>query len=274
MQIMISADMEGATGVTCGLDVDPETRGWERFRHLFSAEVNAVATGLFEAGADEVLVNEAHASMRNLPIEELDDRLQLLTGRHKPLGMMEGIADADGVVFLGYHVGASQPGVLAHTYLGNSITGVWLDSEPASEGHLNAHLADEFGVPVILVSGDDRTCEDAAGYAPEARTVAVKRCISRYAAVCLSPAKAFELQREAAADSATLAKRVPASQQPHRVEIEFDATHLADAVTNIPTVESVGHCRVGFDSPSMLEAMQTFKVMSAIAAGAREKVYG
>ncbi len=55
---------------------------------------------------------------------------------------------------------------------------------------------------------------------------------------------------------------------------KFDATHLADAVTNIPTIESVGHCRVGFDSPSMLEAMQTFKVMSAIAAGAREKVYG
>ena len=44
-------------------------------------------------------------------------------------------------------------------------------------------------MPVVLVTGDDLTCEDAKGYAPEARTVAVKDYVSRYAAVCRPPAR-------------------------------------------------------------------------------------
>ena len=62
--------------------------------------------------------------MRNLLLEELDDRAVMLTGRHKDLSMVEGIqyGDVDGVAFVGYHAGAGAEGVLAHTYLPNSIT--------------------------------------------------------------------------------------------------------------------------------------------------------
>jgi D-amino peptidase len=274
MRVMISADMEGATGVTWPLDVEPRGDEWHRFRKLFTADVNAVALGLLDAGIDDVLINEAHASMRNLLLEELDDRVRLLTGRHKPLGMMQGVEGCDGVVFLGYHAGASERGVLAHTYLGNSITGVWLDGSPASEGYLNAHLAAEFGVPVIMVTGDDRTCTDARGYAPQAKSVAVKEYVSRYAAICLPPARTFALQRAAAADAASLAGRTTATTGAHRMEIEFDATHLADAAESVPTVELVAKCRVGFEADSMERAMKTFRVVTAIAAGAREDVYG
>ena len=102
----------------------------------------------------------------------------MLTGRHKPLSMMQGIdSGVDGVVFLGYHTGAGSEGVLAHTYLENSITGVWLDGVHACEGRLNAALAAEYGVPVLLVTGDDLTCVDAADYAPDAAMVAVKECV-------------------------------------------------------------------------------------------------
>ncbi len=274
MDILISADMEGATGVTWGLDVEPRETEWHRFRELFTADVNAVALGLFDGGADAVLINEAHASMRNLLLEKLDDRVRLLTGRHKPLGMMQGIDEADGVAFVGYHAGAGEPGIMAHTYLANSITGVWLDGVAASEGHLNAALAREFGVPVLLVTGDDRTCADAAHYAPAARTVTVKTAVSRYAAVCLPPARTFALQRAAAAEAAALAGRSAAAVAPHRIEIEFDATHLADAAATVPTVESLAHRRVGFDSPTMRRAMTTFRVVSSIVGSAREGAYG
>jgi D-amino peptidase len=223
---------------------------------------------------DAVLINEAHASMRNILLEKLDDRVRLLTGRHKPLGMMQGIAGVDGVAFVGYHAGAGEPGVLAHTYLANSITGVWLDGSSASEGHLNAALAGEFGVPVVLVTGDDRTCADAARYAPAAPTVAVKTSVSRYAAVCLPPARTFALQRAAAAEATALAGRRAGVVTAHRMEIEFDATHLADAAATVPTVELLSHRRVGFDSASMHRAMTTFKVVSSIVGSAREGAYG
>ena len=108
--------------------------------------------------------------MRNLLLERLDERAEMLTGRHKSLSMVEGVqhGDVDGIAFVGYHAGAGTEGVLAHTYLANSITGVWLNGVRASEGLLNAHVVAEYGVPVVLVTGDDLACEDALGYAPEA----------------------------------------------------------------------------------------------------------
>lgn len=273
MQVLISADMEGATGVTYPRDVQPRSEEWHRFRHLFTSDVNAIALGLLDAGA-EVLINEAHATMRNLVLEELDERVRMLTGKHKRLSMMEGIDQADAVVFAGYHAAAGEQGILAHTYLANSITSVWLDGVIASEGRLNAALAEEFGVPVILVTGDDKTCDDAADYAPDAEVVAVKTYISRYSAICLPPERTRQLQRSAAHSAATkIGKRTPVTGG-HRIEIEFDAVHLADATAVIPTVDQLDHRRVGYTAATMTEAMMTFKIVTAIAAGAIEESYG
>jgi D-amino peptidase len=275
MRIMISADMEGATGVTWTDDVAPGTEQWQRFRRMFTGDVNAAVSGLFGGGATDVLVNEAHSSQRNLLLEDLDARARLLTGRHKPLSMMQGIdAGVDGVVFLGYHAGAGVDGVLSHTYLPNSIIGVFLDGVRASEGRLNAALAAEYGVPVLLVTGDDLTCVDAADYAPDAQTVAVKECVSRYAAICLPPRRtAAEIAAAAKAGMAAAGRSEPRSSA-HRIEIEFDATHLAHAAAVVPTVELVGVRRVGFEALDMTAAMKAFKVVTAIASSAVEGSYG
>ena len=275
MVVLISADMEGATGVIHPGDVGPRNDEWHRFRHLFTADVNATALGFLEAGV-EVLVNEAHASMRNLVLEELDERVRMLSGRHKRLGMMEGIdaEDVDGVAFVGYHAAAGEQGILAHTYLANSITQVRLDGMIASEGLLNATLAAEYGVPVIMVTGDDRTCDDARAYAPDAELVAVKEYISRYAAICLSPARTGVLQREAAERAAARVGRKQPINRDHRIEVEFDAVQLADATAIIPTVEQLGHRTVGYSAPTMTEAMTTFKIVCSIASSAVEQPYG
>lgn len=275
MRIMISADMEGATGVTWNDDVQPGTEQWQRFRRMFTRDVNASVAGLFEGGATDVLVNEAHSSQRNLLLENLNPRAAMLTGRHKPLSMMQGIdSGVDGVVFLGYHAAAGAEGVLAHTYLPNSITGVWLDGVHASEGRLNAALAAEHGVPVLVVTGDDKTCEDANSYVPAARTVAVKNYVSRYAAICLPPVRTAKMIQSASSEAMSAAGRGEGAVRPHRIEVEFDASHLADAAAVIPTVSLVDVRRVGFDAPSMTEAMKAFKVVTAIAAGAVEGSYG
>ncbi|WP_130343494.1 M55 family metallopeptidase [Herbihabitans rhizosphaerae] len=275
MRILISADMEGATGVTHASDVIPGTEQWHRFRPIFTGDVNACVAGLFDGGATGVLVNEAHSSQRNLLLEQLDPRARMLTGRHKPLSMMQGIeSEVDGVVLLGYHAGAGEDGVLAHTYLENSITGVFLDGVPASEGRLNAALAAEHGVPVLVVTGDDRTCADATEYAPTAERVAVKECVSRYAAICAPPSVTAKQIADASKAAMAIAGRVAKSVAPHRIEVEFDATHLAHAAAVIPTVELVDTRRIGFDAESMTEAMKAFKIVTAIAGGAVVEEYG
>ncbi|MEU8568536.1 M55 family metallopeptidase [Streptomyces pathocidini] len=277
MKILISADMEGATGVTWPADVLPGSEPWQRCRHMFTSDVNAAIAGFLAGGADEVLVNEAHWTMRNLLLEKLDDRAQLLTGRHKELTMVEGVqrGDVDGVAFVGYHTGAGTEGVLAHTYLANSITGVWVNGARASEGLLNALVVAEYGVPVVLVTGDDRTCEDARGYAPGAEAVAVKDYVSRYAAVCRTPARtAADIRAGAKAAAALAVRHEPARGGPFTVEVEFDAEHLAGAATVVPGVAATGERRVAYTTGTMYDGIRCFKAVTTVVSSAVEEQYG
>ncbi|MBO4257543.1 M55 family metallopeptidase [Streptomyces griseorubiginosus] len=277
MKILISADMEGATGVTWPDDVMPGASQWERCRSLFTSDVNAAVLGFFDGGADEVLINEAHSTMRNLLLEHLDERAEMLTGRHKSLSMVEGVqhGDVDGIAFVGYHAGAGMEGVLAHTYLANSVTGVWLNDVRASEGLLNAHVVAEYGVPVVLVTGDDVACEDALGYAPEALKVAVKDHVSRYAAVCRTPARTAADIRAAAKEAARLAARQePVQAGPFTIAVEFDAEHLAMAATVVPGVDRIGERKVAYTSATMYEGIRTFKAVTTIVSAAVEEQYG
>ena len=285
MKILVSADMEGATGVTWPADVKPGTEQWQRFRAMLTSDVNATVAGLYDAGATAVVINEAHATMRNLLLEKLDPRAVMITGRHKDLGMLEGIqrGDLDGVAFVGYHAGAGAEGVLAHTYLPNSITAVRINGGSASEGRMNALVSEEFGVPVILVTGDDRTCADAATYAPQAQTVAVKECVTRYSALCRPPEVTAAAIRPAAAKAMTLAgHRPPAPAGPtppgsaarFQVEVEVDAAQLAQAAAIIPAVSRAGDRTVTYASSSALEMMRWFRVVTTMISSATEEQYG
>ncbi len=277
VKILISADMEGATGVTWPADVEPGTEQWQRCRSMFTSDVNAAIEGLFEGGATEVLVNEAHATMRNLLLEELNGDATMVTGRHKELSMVEGVqsGDCDGVVFLGYHCGAGEEGVLAHTYLPNAVTGVWMDGEPAGEGRLNAAVVAEYGTPVILVTGDDRACEEASTYAPFARTVAVKDHVSRYAARCRPPIRTAVDIREGARSAMLLAGRLePARPTPKTVEVEMDSAHLAQAAAIVPGVTRTGVRRVRYTSPNAYEMIRCFKAVTTLVSNAMEDHYG
>ena len=259
MKILISADMEGATGVTWPADVDPGTDEWQRCRRMFTSDVNAAVVGFLEAGADTVVINEAHSTMRNLLLEELDERAVMLTGRHKDLSMVEGIqhGDIDGVAFVGYHAAAGAEGVLAHTYLANSITAVRLNGARASEGLLNAHVAGQYGTPVILITGDDRTCADAAGYAPDA------------------PAVTSAAISKAAADAVRLAIRTePRPADELRVEVEVDAAQLAQAAAIVPGVRRTGDRTVEYDSTSAYHMIRTFKTVCTMITAAMEEKFG
>jgi D-amino peptidase len=277
MRILISADMEGATGVTWPADVMPGTEQWQRCRRMFTSDVNAAVAGFVEGGAAEVMINEAHSTMRNLLLEELDERAVMLTGRHKELSMVQGIEaeEVSAVAFLGYHAGAGTEGVLAHTYLANSITGVRVNGEAASEGRLNAYVAAELGVPVVLVTGDDRTCADAATYAPDAQKVAVKDCVSRYAAVCRPPAVTAAAIRSAAARAVKLAGRgAPAPAGELRVEVEVDAAQLAQAAAIVPGVSRTSARTVAYQSPTAIQMIRCFKVVCTMISAAIEDRFG
>jgi D-amino peptidase len=274
MRVLISADMEGLTGVTCPEDCEYGAPRWESARQLMMSDVNAAVAGFFDGGATEVIVNDAHANKRNLILSDLDPRASAIIGTHKEWGMLQGIDKTDAVAFIGYHTGAGHQGILSHTYIGETIRDVHVNGVSSSEGRMNALLAAEFGVPVVLITGDDLTCDDAATYAPKSQMVAVKECIDRYTARCFPPSMTAAMIREAARTSLANEHPVSAPTEPFTFDVFFDSTNPVMATTAIPGVQATGETSVSFTLPTMREAMRCFKVVSSMASASTEPDYG
>ena len=243
MKVYVSADMEGVTGVTHPQDVIPGRPRYEQFRRFLTADVNAAIDGAGRAGATDFVVNEAHDGMRNLVLEDLDPRAEVIVGQRKPLSMMEGVEGADVAFFVGYHARAGVEGILSHTYSSPAeVIGVELNGEPCSEARMNAAFSGTLGIPVGLVTGDDCTCAEAESLYEGVRTARVKTAIDRYTARCISPDAARVLIQETAADAISSADELAAyaPEGPYTFAVEFATTSTAASVLHFPQLERKG----------------------------------
>src|ERR1700721_4797748 len=115
MKIFLSSDMEGTAGVVdwaqCVGDGPEAAAG----RRLLLAEVNAAIEGALAGGATEIVVNDSHSQMRNLPPRELAGQASYISGSHKPLYMMQGLDGSfDAVLLVSYHGSIAPPPGLSH----------------------------------------------------------------------------------------------------------------------------------------------------------------
>jgi D-amino peptidase len=280
MKVLISADMEGTCGVVSWVQVMPPEYGdeepsstveYERARARLTQEVNAAIEGALAGGAEEVIVNESHDGMRNLLPEELHPSCRFITGNDKPLGMMQGV-DLDGigaVFYTGYHAKAGTPGApLAHTWTG-WVNDVRFDGRSTGEFGINAAVAGHFGVPVTLVTGDEKAVAQTQELIGEQVVgVAVKEGYSTFSALHLHPRKAQDLIRAGAEE----AVRRAASARPWtlpagcRVEIAFDHQSRADQAANVPSVERAGEREVAFQPADGLTFIATFRAIVKAAS--------
>lgn len=258
MKLYISADMEGATGVTGTDDVMSDKPAYERFRKLLTKDVNAAIEGAIQGGADKIVVNEAHADKKNILIEELYEDAEMISGPTRFLGMMEGIDETfDAAFFIGYHSRAgTQAGVLNHTISGRQIYNIRLNGDLIGEFGLNALVAGHFGVPIVLVTGDDKVCKEAKDFLGNLETVQVKVGIDRFVAKCLPPIKTSKMITESARKALeNLSNFKPIKVDgPIKIEIEFMTTAMAASLTMLPNVTREGPREISFTSGNMVEA--------------------
>jgi D-amino peptidase len=278
MKILISADMEGISGIVDWEQVTPGHPEYlSRGRHLMTEDVNAAINGVFEGGADEVVVSDAHWNGRNLLLEELDPRARLNSGSPSPFSMMQSIDDTPApaaVVFVGYHAMAgTKKAVLDHTWSDESVRAVYLNGQLVGEIGLNAALAAEFGAPVIAMTGDQHAgaeAQDLLGLALE--IAVVKNATGRFAAQCLPLAEARERICEAAARAVTRfrAGQAPAPYRPSapiQLAVEFMDTQQVDRAFLIPGTERPSGTRLEFSAPDMVTAHRALRAMVALARG-------
>lgn len=261
MKVFISSDMEGTAGVVDWSQCLAGQPEYEHYRTLLQGEVNAAIEGAMEAGATEFLVNDSHSRMQNLRPDALAGHARYLSGRHKPLYMMQGLDETfDAVFFVSYHGSMSTPSPLSHTYNPRAIAEVALDGVVVGESGINALVAAAYGVPVVLVTGDDVTAAEAQAVCPGIRTAVVKTAVTRFAADSLHPELARELIRDRAREAiAGLAAAAPPPiALPATLTVRFRNADLAEMATWVEGVARSGGTEVTMTDEDPLRLFRRF----------------
>ncbi len=177
MKVYISSDIEGVTGITAWEETARESADYRWFRDRMAIETRAACEGALAAGADEIVVKDAHETGRNLEPDDLPEPCRLIRGwSGHPLCMVQELDETfDAVAFIGWHGAASDGGnPLAHTLDSSTVHEIRIDGVRASEFRIHAFAAGTFGVPVVFVSGDASLCAEVEELCPSIRTCAVK----------------------------------------------------------------------------------------------------
>lgn len=267
MKVYLSSDMEGTAGIVDWEQCVGPGPEYEIGRRLLLDEVNAAIDGALAAGATEVLVNDSHSVMRNLPPALLHGGAGYLSGRHKPLYMMEGLDGTfDAAFFVSYHGSAGTSSVLSHTYNPAAIAGVRLNGTVTGEAGINALVALRHRVPVVLVTGDDVTAREAQPFLPGAQCVVVKESVSRHAARSLHPREACRRIREGAHAALSRLDEIPlpSIELPARLEVDWLTADMAQLATELPGVARTGERTVAMTGDDPLRLYRTFVVAVAL----------
>jgi len=197
LKVFISVDLEGICGVINWDETGQGGPDYPLFRKLMTEEANAAIEGALAAGATEILVRDSHGSGRNILPDLLRPEARLLRDwTYGPLSMMEGIDKTfDAVIFIGYHARAGTPdAVLKHT-MTTSLYDVILNGKKMPEAGFNGAIAGYFGVPVVLISGDQAIAQQARELFGDVETAVVNEAIAT-AGIMLHPQKARDLIRQ------------------------------------------------------------------------------
>lgn len=275
MKVFISTDIEGTAGIVDWEQVRGPGPEYEIGRQLLTDEVNAAIDGAVEAGAGHILVNDGHRTMHNMRPGALHHHASYLSGKHKPLYMMEGLDETfDAVFMVAYHGAISaERAILSHTYNPLAIWQVRLNGVAVGESALNGLVALHHQVPVVLITGDQATAEEAEPFLPDIETVVVKRSITRFAAESIHPDRACELIRAGAARALARAGSIalPAIELPATIEITFLTSDMAEMASWIRGVERTAARVVTARDDDPLRLFRTFVTIVALTRSIVER---
>jgi D-amino peptidase len=263
LKVFISVDMEGICGVINWDEVSESGPDYGMFRALMTQETNAAIAGAAAAGATEILVRDSHDSGRNILPEMLDPRARLLRDwTYGPLSMMEGIDKTfDAVIFIGYHARANTPNaVLDHT-MTTKLLNVSINGKPMPEAGINGLMAGYFGVPVVLISGDQAIARQAKELFGDIETVVVKEAVAS-AAIMLHPSKAREMiQARTTAALKRLKDFKPLKlAPPYVLEVSYVEEAAAQKASWIPGAVRTNEHTVVFKADDVMDLMKLFRL--------------
>lgn len=197
MKIYVLADMEGTSGIRTEEQVRKSSAEYEEGRRLMMADINTAIDAALIAGADQVVTCDTHAGGGQIRIDEMDPRsvYEIPSGGRLMPSLDESF---DGVILIGQHARAGTlNGFLDHTVSSKSWFEYRINNRIVGEVGIEAAYAGHYGVPVIMVSGDEATAREAKELLGKVECAVVKWGIRRNQARCLPIQKAHQAIREA-----------------------------------------------------------------------------
>ncbi|MHC4643752.1 MAG: M55 family metallopeptidase [Planctomycetota bacterium] len=197
MKIYIAVDIEGASGYSWS-----EATSWleEKGREYLTNDVNAAVTGAVDGGANEVIVADVHAKSYNLIYDKMHPKASIVYGvPHYAARFPFLDTSIDGMFLVAYHAMAgTECGTLEHTFSNDNWHKVEVNGQAVGEAEIDAAIAGESQVPVILVTGDDKVCTEARNFFGDIETAIVKIGVGRARALCFSIEETYKRIYEAA----------------------------------------------------------------------------
>jgi len=178
--------MEGVSGVVSYLQVEPGQPDYAFGRSMFHSDLMACLEGLLAGGAEEIVIYDEHYFGRNVDPSWLPEHVSVICGKPPYRADWAGGLDAafEGVILLGFHSKfGTRNGLLHHSYEPD-ICNLRLNGVSVGEIGMEAAIAGDFGVPVLLVTGDSAGMREAERLLPGVRTARVKESISSAGGQC------------------------------------------------------------------------------------------
>jgi D-amino peptidase len=200
VKVYIGTDLEGISGVTTFEQTrDSDGPLYQSARHLLMGDINAAVEGCFAGGASEVFVVDGHGRPLNVIPEEMHPGARFICGRgFGPAPELDETFDC--AMLVGYHAMAyTEDGVLCHTQSSRADSRYWYNDREFGEIGQEAMVLGHFGIPIVLVTGDEAACREAREFLGEnIVTVPVKKGYSRESCLMVPPPRAHELIRAGA----------------------------------------------------------------------------
>lgn len=278
VRVLVLHDMEGLSGQDDWHTFDFEfTEAYRRGQELLAADVNAVIDGLFAGGATQVDVVDGHGSGNpepDLRRDLLDKRANQVL-RDAPFRQYVDLVapDAyDAVVLVGMHAKTGSGGFASHTFtmgIEFEVNGLAI-----TESELVAFSWARQGVPVILVSGDDRLGRDLSGTMPWIEYVPVKTATSASSAA-LRPVAEARAELRADARKAVERLRSPGAgglkairlREPVRAAVRVVPPASLAVLRNVPGIKYENE-RVSFDAANYQAAYDGLVALTNVASRA------
>lgn len=265
-KVYISADLEGVNGVVYPHQTEMSGEGYKYARKQQHKELNCIIETLLENGATHITLNDAHGSMENLLLSELNPKVELITGKPKPISMLAGLDETYScVIFAGYHAKAgSEKGVLAHTF-SHIYKNIKLNGISVGEIELNAVYSGIKKVPVVLVTGDYEACEQAKQSLQTTKTVCVKKAISTTAAICRPEDELLQEFRDKTAEIINKPEEFInyVQNSPYQLELEFVDRKMADIAELLPCINRISDTSITYESENYEEIYKLLQFLTA-----------